>query len=137
MISCGRGTTATSTRCSRMHSCSAARCASVRAAGDAIGARLLRLRRAQRRLHVGSLRGEVYGGRSLARGLREPENEALRPLDDFFLDKSVVLLGGSVGARLFGVDADARYQREILSDRSSLVSERASLDFPPCCPGSG
>ncbi len=40
-------------------------------------------------------------------------------------------------ARLFGVDADARYHREILSDRSSLVSERASLDISAALPGSG
>ena len=83
---------------------------------------------------LGSLRGEVYGGRSLARGLRQPENEALRPLDDFFLDKSVLLLGASVGGRLHGVTADARYHREILSDRSSLVSERASLDMSASLP---
>jgi len=72
---------------------------------------------------------ELYGGRSLARGLREPQNEALRGLDGFLLDKSVLLIGGSAGGRLFGTEVTGRYQREILSDRSSLVSERASLDF--------
>lgn len=77
----------------------------------------------------GSARAEVYGGRSLARGLREPANEALRGLDDFYLDHSVLLLGASASLRTLGVLATARYHREILWDRSSLVSERASLDF--------
>ena len=75
-----------------------------------------------------SLRGEVYGGRSLARGLREPANSALKGLDDFFLDDGVLLFGGSLSVRHFGVLATARYQRELLRDRSSLVSERASID---------
>jgi hypothetical protein len=77
----------------------------------------------------GSARGEVYGGRSLARGLREPANEALQGLDDFFLDHSVLLLGASASVRSFGIVATARYHREILWDRSSLVSERAAFDF--------
>jgi hypothetical protein len=74
------------------------------------------------------VRGEVYAGRSLARGLREPAKDALKGLDDFFLDHSVLLLGGSASVRTYGVLATARYHREILWDRSSLVSERASLD---------
>jgi hypothetical protein len=76
----------------------------------------------------GDISGEVYGGRSLARGLREPQNEALRGLDGFLLDKSVLLVGASATARPWSAQVTARYQREILSDRSSLVSERASLD---------
>ena len=76
-----------------------------------------------------SLHGEVYGGRSLARGLREPQNEALRGLDGFLLDMSVLLVGASATARPWSTQLTARYQREILSDRSSLVSERASVDF--------
>jgi hypothetical protein len=76
----------------------------------------------------GSARGELYGGRSLARGLREPTNSALRGLDDFFLDHSVLLVGASGSVRTFGALMTARYHREILWDRSSLVSERASLD---------
>jgi hypothetical protein len=78
---------------------------------------------------LGVARGEIYGGRSLARGLREPANSALRSLDDFFLDHSVLLVGGSASARALGTLVTARYHREILWDRSSLVSERASLDF--------
>ena len=77
---------------------------------------------------------EIYGGRSLARGLREPQNEALRGLDGFLIDKSVLLVGGSVSGRLVGTRITGRYQREILSDRSSLVSERAALDFSTTLP---
>jgi hypothetical protein len=71
---------------------------------------------------------EAYGGRSLARGLREPSNSALEALDDFFIDHGVLLVGGSASLRSLGIVATARYHREILWDRSSLVSERASLD---------
>ena len=81
-----------------------------------------------------SLSGEVYGGRSLARGLREPQNEALRGLDAFLLDRSVLVVGGSVSGRVVGTQLTGRYQREILSDRSSLVSERASFDFSTTLP---
>jgi len=77
---------------------------------------------------LGSIMAEVYGGRSLARGLREPQNEAFRGLDNFLLDQGVLLIGGSVGGRVFDSEITGRYQREILSDRSSLVSERVSLD---------
>jgi len=76
----------------------------------------------------GALRGGVYAGRSLARGLREPAKEAFQALDDFFLDHSVLLFGASVSGRLSGTSATGRYQRELLWDRSSLVSERGSLD---------
>lgn len=76
----------------------------------------------------GAIRGEIYGGRSLARGLREPRNEALRGLDGFLVDKGVLLVGASVSGRAGGADLTGRYEREIYSDRSSLVSERASVD---------
>jgi len=81
-----------------------------------------------------AVRGELYGGRSLARGLREPQSEALRGLDEFLPDKGVLLVGASAGGRVRGVDVTARYQREILSDRSSLVSERTSLDASTTLP---
>lgn len=74
------------------------------------------------------VRVEAYGGRSLARGLREPTNEAVRALDDFFVDKGVYLFGGAVTVREPGLAITGRYQREILSDRSGVESERASLD---------
>lgn len=72
---------------------------------------------------------EAYVGRSLARGLREPANEAFRGLDDFYLDESVLLYGASVRTRLSATMLTARYHREILSDWSGLVGERASVDF--------
>ena len=81
-----------------------------------------------------SIAGEVYGGRSLARGLREPQDEALRGLDDFFVDKGVYLIGGSVSGQVLRTLVTARYQREILSDRSGLVSDRTSLDFSTTLP---
>lgn len=83
---------------------------------------------------LGDFRLEGYGGRSLARGLREPAREILRGLEDFVPDESVWLLGGSVRGRLSGVALTGRYQREILADRSGLESERASLDFSATLP---
>lgn len=77
---------------------------------------------------------ELYGGRSLARGLREPANEAARALDDFFVDKGVYLIGAAATVRELGIAVTARYHRQILSDRSGLDSERASLDFSTTLP---
>jgi len=82
----------------------------------------------------GRLRAEIYGGRSLARGLREPSNEAARALSDFFIDHGVYLVGGAATVREFGVSVTGRYHREILADRSGLESERASLDFSTTVP---
>ena len=78
---------------------------------------------------LGTHRVEVYGGRSLARGLREPARDALSGLDDFFVDKGVVLIGLGATTRAFNSTLTTRYHREIASDRSGLVSERASLDL--------
>ncbi len=78
---------------------------------------------------IPGLRIEAYGGRSLARGLSEPANEALQGIEDFVPDRSAYLLGGVVELRPeLPVGASARYQREIWSDRSALLSERASFD---------
>ena len=74
------------------------------------------------------LRAAAYGGRSLARGLREPVNEALRGIEDFLPDQGVYLFGGSLQTDLPTAAVTARYQGEILADRSGLASERASLD---------
>jgi len=82
----------------------------------------------------GSLTVEGYGGRSLARGLRDPANEALRGIEDFLPDQSIYLWGGSSRVRLRTASATLRYQREILSDRSGLASERASLDMTAALP---
>ena len=80
------------------------------------------------------LRAGIYGGRSLARGLREPSNVAARALDDFFVDQGVYLIGGAATVRKFGVSMTGRYHREILADRSGLESERASLDLSTTLP---
>lgn len=78
---------------------------------------------------VGRLRVEGYGGRSLSRGLQEPRTEALRGLEDFVTNNDAWLIGASAQVRLpKGTSVGARYQREVLSDRSVLVSERASVD---------
>lgn len=78
----------------------------------------------------GDFRLQAYGGRSLAPGLREPRDEALRGLQDFVVDREALLGGASVRyQRSAGTSLGIRYQREIWSDRSSLISERASLDF--------
>ncbi len=77
------------------------------------------------RRHV---RLEAYGGRSLARALREPANEALQGLEDFVPDQNIVLFGGAAGVRSSTTSFTARYQRQILSDRSGLESERGEVD---------
>jgi hypothetical protein len=71
----------------------------------------------------------------LARALREPANQALQGLEDFVPDKSVYLLGGTVGTRIANTSLTARYQREILSDRSGLESERGAVDVTSALPG--
>lgn len=73
---------------------------------------------------------EAYGGRSLARGLNEPRNEALRGIEDFVLDQEAWLVGAHVEAEpVPGTALSARYQREIWGDRSGLISERGSLNL--------
>lgn len=84
---------------------------------------------------VSSLDVDAYGGRSLARGLREPINEALKGLDSFVPDVSSYLMGLAAHTRTFGTDITARYHREILSDRSSLTAERGSIDLTSVLPG--
>jgi len=78
---------------------------------------------------LGGLSLEAYGGRSLARGLHDPRNEALAGVEDFLPDREAWLIGGAAtvegGA---GSSLTARYQREILSNRAALISERASVD---------
>lgn len=77
---------------------------------------------------------EGYAGRSLARGLRDPASEALRGLEDFVPDQSVILLGLSARTRVLGTALTGRYQREVYRDRAGLESERASLDFTKAMP---
>jgi hypothetical protein len=72
---------------------------------------------------------EVFGGRSLARAVYEPRHEALEGVDRFFPDRNAVLLGAEAAAEPWNhTNMTARYQREIWTNRSALVSERASLD---------
>jgi hypothetical protein len=76
------------------------------------------------------LRAQAYAGRSLARGLSEPRQQALRGLDDaFFLSPhEAVLVGTEVGVDPApGTSLGLRYQFEIWSDRGGMLSERASL----------
>ncbi len=78
---------------------------------------------------------EGFGGRSLARGLNETRREALRGIEDFVPDQEAWLWGGVAGLRFGVTDLTARYQREIIGDRSGLVGERASLDLSTVLPG--
>ncbi|HEX6308054.1 MAG TPA: hypothetical protein VFZ69_07695 [Longimicrobiales bacterium] len=75
------------------------------------------------------LRVQVFGGRSLARGVYEPRHEALAGVEQFFQDRNALLLGAEVeGEPWVHTGIAARYQREIWTNRSALVSERASID---------
>lgn len=75
-----------------------------------------------------ALSAEVYGGRSLARGLSEPRSEAIQGFEDLVPDPSVYLIGADATGRIASIAVGARYQREIFADRSALASERASID---------
>lgn len=76
------------------------------------------------------VRVEAYGGRSLARGLAEPRHEALQGADELFPDRNAYLFGGLVELTpRAGTSLAVRYQREIWTDRSALISERASVDL--------
>jgi hypothetical protein len=78
---------------------------------------------------------EAFGGRSLARGLSETRREALRGIEDFVPDQESYLWGGAAGLRWQATALSARYQRDIIGDRSGLVSERAALDLSTVLPG--
>jgi len=79
---------------------------------------------------VSRVRVEAYGGLGLARGYLEPVNSrALGALDPFRPTEGTYLFGGSVTASPTPTSRfSAIYQREILTDKSGLVSERAALD---------
>ncbi len=79
---------------------------------------------------IRQVRVEGYGGRGLARGYDEPFNsQALRALDPYRPEKGTWLMGASVvAAPSVGTVLSAIYQREILSNRSGVVSERVALD---------
>jgi hypothetical protein len=78
-----------------------------------------------RMLHV-----EAYGGRSLARGLEQPVNDALQGIEAFVQDQNAYLMGGALNLQpIPGTALGLRYQREVWADGSGLLSERASADF--------
>jgi hypothetical protein len=79
---------------------------------------------------IARLRVEGYGGRGLARGYDEPFNsKALTALDPLRPETGTYLLGASVVATpSAGSTFSAIYQREILNNRSGVVSERVALD---------
>jgi hypothetical protein len=73
---------------------------------------------------------QIYGGRSLARGVQRPLSRAFRAVDerDFVGGRDAYLLGGEAGIERGGGSAAAlRYQVEIWDDRAGLISERALL----------
>lgn len=77
-----------------------------------------------------AFRLEMWGGRGLARGIAEPYGSAaIRDLDPLRPDRGTMLLGASAWAAPGrAASVSAVWQREILSDRSGLVSDRAALD---------
>jgi len=79
---------------------------------------------------LAALRIEGYGGRGLARASMESFNSsAIASLDPLRPDLGTILLGASVWAAPSPRSTfTATYQRELLSDRSGLVSELAAFD---------
>jgi len=79
---------------------------------------------------VSAVRIEGYGGRGLARATLQPyDSPALLSLDPLRPDQGTILLGAVLSATPFARSSfSAIYQREILSDWSGLVSERAAVD---------
>ncbi len=77
---------------------------------------------------VPALRVEAYGGRGMARAADESFNaSAITALDPLRPDEGTVLLGASLWAAPTARSTfTAIYQRDILNDRSGLVSELAS-----------
>jgi hypothetical protein len=81
-------------------------------------------------LPVPAVRLEAYGGRGLARAsLDAPNSSAITSLDPLRPDQGSILLGASLRAAPTARSTlSATYQRELLSDRSGLISERAAFD---------
>ena len=73
---------------------------------------------------------EAYGGRALVQGLNEPYTSAeIGAVDDLPPEDNGYLIGVRVRARPSDLSAiSAVYQRVIAADRSTLYSERVSLD---------
>ena len=79
---------------------------------------------------VSAVRIEGYGGRGLARATLQPyDSPALLSLDPLRPDEGTILAGAVLSATpLPRASFSAIYQREILADRTGLVSERAAVD---------
>jgi hypothetical protein len=78
---------------------------------------------------VSRVRLEGYAGRGLARGYLEPFNSrALTALDPLRPDHGTYLLGTSLTASTATSALTAIYQREVLNDKSGIVSERVAVD---------
>lgn len=79
---------------------------------------------------LAALHVEGYGGRGLARASDESYNSsAIASLDPLRPDLGTILLGASLWAAPTARSTfSAIYQRELLSDASGLVSERAAFD---------
>ena len=79
---------------------------------------------------VPAVRVDAYGGRGLARAsLDAPNSSAITSLDPLRPDQGAILMGASVSAAPTARSTfSAIYQRELLADRSGLVSERAAFD---------
>lgn len=73
---------------------------------------------------------EAYGGWGLERGLPEPAtSDALSSLEEFQQRDRSYLFGFRAGVRpVPGAWLEAIYQREIETDRSGIISERAAFD---------
>jgi len=75
------------------------------------------------------VRFEGYAGRGLARGYLAPYgSRALSALDELRPAVGTFLLGATMTASTATSAVTAIYQREILRDRSGIVSERVALD---------
>jgi hypothetical protein len=76
------------------------------------------------------LRTEFYGGWSLARGLNEPRTgSALSAIESFVPDHRSLIFGVSASYRPSARGSvTAIYQRELLTNRKGLVSERVAVD---------
>ncbi len=76
------------------------------------------------------VRLEAFAGRGLARGFLEPlSSDAIRALDPLRPDQGTLLFGATAWAAPAAAwSVSAAWQREILADRSGLVSERVALN---------
>ncbi len=77
-----------------------------------------------------SLRLEAFAGRGLARGFLEPlSSDAVRAIDPFRPNQGTLLFGVTAWAAPAPAwSVSAAWQREMLDDRSGLVSERVAFD---------